>query len=141
MKRQIEDLEQDVRKQKAKYRKLEERVKKLEALVEERPATKEPVPDVGDQQRNAIKNFCTSDIVPIIKALALSIFTREELALKSISGKKCAKSGEQPREALDQEKIALVEKLFREKCPETNHKVFMEKFQNIQKVIRRDMKK
>ena len=143
MKRKFEELEEKLLKYRTKQKKLEEKYKQLEAKLQEGPAVAGgDTQGVGgtDAYQDAVKNFSEQQYREVLKTLALKVFTKEELAKRSISGKKCAKSGETPRLPLDQEKMALLEKLFLDKCPTMNHKIFMEKLQNIQKVLRRDLK-
>ena len=96
----------EVTKQKSKYRTLG--IRKVECLLWAKPAPAEQVPHVADEHRNAIKSFWPSQYVAILNTLALGIFTKEDLAPRSIPGKNCAKMGENQRLWLDQDKIPLL---------------------------------
>ena len=137
MKRKFEEFEEKLLKYCTKQKKLGDKYKKLEAKLQEGPAvTGGGTQGIGgtNAYQDAVKNYSEQQYREVLKTLALKV------AKRSISGKKCAMSGETPRLPLDQEKMALLEKLFLDKCPTMNHKIFMEKLPNIQKVLRRDLK-
>jgi hypothetical protein len=78
----------------------------------------------------------------IIKTLALRLFSGKELNGRSITGKRSVKSADAaPRPPLDGERMELLEKLVRERCPDTTHKELVETVQNLQKVLRQQDKK
>jgi hypothetical protein len=62
----------------------------------------------------------------------------EELKSRSISGKR-SWSAKDPRPPLDQQKLQRLENVVREKCA-VGHREFVDKFQNVQKVLRRPAK-
>ena len=121
-----------------KQKSVEEKLRHMEAKFQDAPTPAASTANETDEFQDSVKNFSAIQFCEILKTLALKVFTKKELAEKPISGKKCAKSGDNPRQPLDPERMALLEKLFLEKCPDMNHKVFMEKLQNIQKVVTRE---
>ncbi len=86
---------------------------------------------------DAVSHLQSESVIEIIKLLAFTIFSKEELKDGSISGKKSFKSGEAVRPALDQAKVGQLERLVRRKCPSVDRRVFVDKLQNVQKVLRR----
>ena len=88
------------------------------------------------EMRNAIKDLIPSDILRVIKTLAYSVFSKDELASKSITGKRSIHSGDKARLPLEKTKLCAIKTVAMEKCP-LNHKEFVSKFQNIQKMLRR----
>ena len=82
-----------------------------------------------------------TDEIEILKTLTFQIFTREEIKNCYLTGKKTAKCQDRAvRPALDQAKLQKLEGLVRQKCPGLSHKQFMEKLQNVQKVLRKKTK-
>ena len=88
---------------------------------------------------NAIKDLRSSDILRVIKTLAYSVFSKDELAYKSLTGKCSIQSGDKARLPLEKTKLRAIETVATEKCPSLNHKEFVSKFQNIQKMLRRTL--
>ena len=89
------------------------------------------------EMRNAIKDLMPSDILRVIKTLAYSVFSKDELASKSLTGKRSIHSGDKARLPLEKTKLCAIKTVAMEKCPSLNHKEFVSKFQNIQKMLRR----
>ena len=78
--------------------------------------------------RNAITDLRSTEILKVIKTLAYSVFSKDELASKSLTGKRSILSGDKP---LEQTMLCAIETVAMEKCPFLNHKEFVSKFQNI----------
>ena len=89
------------------------------------------------EMRNTIKDLMPSDILRVIKTLAYSVFSKDELASKSLTGKRSIHSGDKARLPLEKTKLCAIKAVAMEKCPSLNHKEFVSKFQNIQKMLRR----
>jgi hypothetical protein len=89
-----------------------------------------------EEMKKLAAGYCTNDAATITKLLSAQFFTTEELVSSSISGKKSAKSGDVCRPPLNAEKVGAMENVVREKCG-INRKEFVEKLQNVQKVLRR----
>ena len=89
------------------------------------------------EMRNAIKDLMPSDILRVIKTLAYSVFSKDELASKSLTGKRSIHSGDKARLPLEKTKLCAIKTVAMEKYPFLNHKEFVSKFQNIQKMLRR----
>ncbi len=87
-----------------------------------------------------VMHIQTDNIIEIIKVLAFVLFSKDELRDASISGKKSVKSGEVVRPALNQSKLAQLERVVRRRCPSVDRRVFVDKLQNVQKVLRRSAK-
>ncbi|XP_066574798.1 uncharacterized protein LOC136764542 isoform X2 [Amia ocellicauda] len=87
--------------------------------------------------RSAVAHLSDDAVQEVMKILVLKVFKREELHCCSVTGKRSVKSGENPRPPLHPERLDWLEALVREKCPSVTHKIFVEKLQNIQKVLRR----
>jgi len=77
-----------------------------------------------------------------VEILIAKLFTQDELRNQSISGKTTVKCGaNDPRLALDQEKLSLLQDIVLNKFPNcASSKCIVEKIQNIQKVLRRKTK-
>jgi hypothetical protein len=77
-----------------------------------------------------------------VEILIAKLFTQDELRNQSISGKKTVKCGaNDPRLAMDQEKLSLLQDIVLNKFPNcASRKCIVEKIQNIQKVLRRKTK-
>ena len=93
------------------------------------------VPDIG-KLRKEVSQIADSRLSYIVKFVALKIFTTEELLNCSISGKKSVKSVN-ARAPLSQKKLDMFKTLINEKVPDAQWKDIREKFQNVQKVIRK----
>ena len=91
------------------------------------------------EMRNAIKDLRSSNILRVIKKLAYSVFSKDELAFKSLTGKRSIHSGDKARLPLEKTMLCAIETVTTEKCPSLNHKEFVSKFQNIQKMLRRTL--
>ena len=57
------------------------------------------------EMRNAIKDLRSSDILRVIKMLAYSVFSKDELASKSLTGKRSIHSGDKARLPLEKNKV------------------------------------
>ena len=150
MEKKIQRLEEDLTKYQCVVKTLEERLTQLEgksapsALESESPSAEVSTTQIEDGvvgHEKAIAHISPDNIRDVVKILALRIFNVKELCTRSITGKGSSKAGDKPRESLDGHKVALLEKLVREKCPTIHHRDFMEKLQNVQKVLRRKQEK
>ena len=81
------------------------------------------------EMRNTIKDLRSSGILRVIKTLAYSVFSKNELASKSLTSKHSIHSGDKAR-------LHAIETVMTEKCLSLNHKEFVSKFQNIQNMLR-----
>ena len=86
--------------------------------------------------RQEMKDIADTRPAYLVKFLAFKIFTREELINCSISGKRSVTSKE-TRPPLSQDKFRLLKQLIAEKMPALGHNEIREKFQNVQKVLRK----
>lgn len=115
-------------------RRLRKKIKKMEEKTTAKEA--QQLEPAESQERELCREVeLLSSPQDIVKKLAVRVFTREELITKSISGKRSAKSSESPRPALDPVKLSQIEHIARKKGVE--HRSFIEKLQNLQKVLRR----
>ena len=55
------------------------------------------------EMRNAIKDLMSKDILIVIKSLAYSVFSKDELASKSLTGKRSIHSGDKARLPLEKQ--------------------------------------
>ena len=58
------------------------------------------------EMRNAIKDLMPSDILRVIKTLAYSVFSKDELASNSLTGKRSIHSGDKARLPLEKQNVA-----------------------------------
>lgn len=128
-------------------RKLKRRVSYLESSGHARNPTDQPSTPARSQQEkfngwsqedldNAISHLGETEKVEILKVTTFKLFTPEELASHSLTGKKSVKSGENPRPAIDQKRLEVLEATVRRKT-NMDHAQFFSKLQNIQKTIRK----
>ena len=89
------------------------------------------------EMRKVIQDLRPNEIVRVIKTLAYSVFSKDDLASKSLTGKRSIHSGDKTRLPLEQTKLRAIETVAMEKCPSLNHNDFVSKLQNIQKMLRR----
>ena len=81
------------------------------------------------------KNFASHNTAAVVKALASHMFSKEELLTRSILGKRSCVCTEFSRPALNPQKLQEFKTIVAEYC-NTSHKDFVEKLQNVQKVLR-----
>ena len=77
------------------------------------------------EMRSAIKDLRSSDILRLIKTLVYSVFSKDELATKSLTGKRSFYSGNKARLLLEKIKLRAIETVAMEKCPSLNYKEFI----------------
>ena len=90
-----------------------------------------------EELRKTIQDLRSTEILRVIKTLAYGVFSKDELASRSLTGKRSIHSGDNARLPLEQTKLHAIEAVAMEKCPSLSHKEFVSKFQNIQKMLRR----
>ena len=127
---------------------LKKRMRVLETLVMENQTDLKTSTVQPEKQTQPISSPARQDLltrvqhVPeikqleILKILAQTVFTIDELKNSSISGKKSSKSKE-GRVGLNVEKLNTLRNAYLEKCKKSNAAEFEEKLRNFQKVIRR----
>ena len=113
--------------------------RKLRKLAEEKSPQTIQVPEhsASGYDLSNVEHLNSNNIVEVIKTLACIIFAKEELISHSLSGKKSSKCINDARPPMDQEKLGKLQTLVRTKCPSVTSKLFTEKMQNLQKVLRR----
>ena len=146
-----------------KYRKLEERVVKLEgsstqaeprkstniATVFTRPEA-ETAPGTEIPAALTAASLGEDDILAaakgihgeqnIFKALCLKVFTEKEIVNSTKTGKRTIKCMDNVKPALSAAKFALLESSINKMLPTMDKAVITKKFQNLQKVLRRETK-
>jgi len=125
LEKELAELREYFRSLRRKFRKLQEA-----ASSSVTPAVEDPL--------SCVSHLEPDNILEVVRIISVQVFTSEDLKNHSLSGKKSVKCLEQPQSALNQEKLARLQVLIRSKCPlVTTSKIFMEKIQNLQKVLRR----
>ena len=77
--------------------------------------------------------------INMTKFIAQKLFSDEQLASCSVSGKRTFKSGDSPRPALDRESMTVLEKVVQEVCPAFTHTQMVAAIGNLQKCLRKKM--
>ena len=92
------------------------------STAEQMTASKTETTDANllQEMRYAIKDLRSSDIPRVIKTLAYSVSSKDELAPKSLTGKRSFHSGDKARLPLDKIKLRAIETVAMEKCPSLN---------------------
>ena len=72
--------------------------------------------------RNVIKDLGSTKIFNVIKTLAYSVFSKDDIASKSLSDIRSIHSGYNARLSLEQSKLHAIETIAKEKCPSLNLK-------------------
>ena len=138
-------------------RKLEERVSILENKLDERVTPPEgdgrvtppesrgtsvqiEVDDDDEHILQHVGHLNKNDVQKVLVLLAKKIFTDEELMKSSRTGKRTVKCKGDPRPPLDARKLETLERVVRNKTS-ISKKLFVSKFQNLQKVLRRKAKR
>ena len=85
--------------------------------------------------RSVIENVPHEDLPAAFKVLSKMIFSEDELIGSSISGKRSVKSGSEIWPPLDAKKVNIMKTVIKGRYPKINHKAFIEKLQNVQKVL------
>ena len=73
----------------------------------------------------------------IFNHVTFKVFNQDELRDCSRTGKRSIKNMETPCPPIDQEKLENLKGLIQKFCPAMNNEMFIKKFENIQKVLRR----
>ena len=81
--------------------------------------------------RNAIKDMRSTEVLRVIKTLANSGFSKDELASRSLTSKRSIHSGDKTHQPLEQTKLCAIKTVAMEKCPSLNHKEFFSKFEKM----------
>lgn len=121
---------------------LKRRIHILEAKSEEEGKSSEVVPAstvAGNEKElesalKGIAHILADDVNTVMKRVVMQVFSQEELIKCNRKGKKKADG---PKPALDEQKLFFVEKIVLTKCPSVTKEIFVKKFDNILKVVRR----